>query len=498
MSILSTIQYYYFRQFKNLVHANRYFATECQEKVLTQLINTAKHTAFGKEHAFDKIKTYDDFKMNVPLREYEAFKPYIQRIFSREKNVLWPGLPAYFGKSTGTTDASKYLPVTDEFLSCTRYAAKYMLCNLVMQQKHAGFIGKRVLYLDDQQPFENIHGYKCAAISTIKSSGMPGWFKAFSFPGSMPGHINNAEEKLNVIIDNIEGNNIRTAVALPVWLVHFLKAFEKRKGRKFKEVFPLFKIVFLSGMNYEPYEQLIREHMGEAVMIMENYTATEGNFGYAINPGTKGMELICNQGIFYEFIPLEEADKTSPKRLSLKEVKPHQKYALAISTNSGLWAYKMNDIVEFVSTDPYHIVVCGRLNNIFSPFGEHMLPIQAEQAVAAATAAANCIISDFMIVPDFSATRYRCYFAFEHPPAAANIFQMQLEKNLCSFNSYYADLVRSQIIDTPEIIAVAKNFFARLRTVRTNKLSAQTKALHLTMDETVMADAYLIHYSNKI
>lgn len=468
------------------MHVNRFHATDCQQNIFSELIQNGSHTAFGKEHCFKNIKNYDDFKRHVPVRTYEAFKPYIQRIFNREKDVLWPGLPDYFGKTTGTTDASKYLPVTNAFLSCTQYAAKYMLCNLAMLKGHARFIGKKVFYLDDQQEFENINGFACGAISAIKSSRMPTWAKSFSFPGSCLNGLTEPAQRLNTIIDTIPVNDINMAVALPVWLSHFLNEFEKRKGRKFKAFFPQFSVLFLTGMNCEPYEQLIYEHMGGDLIILENYTATEGNFAYQPVPGVKGMELICNQGIFYEFIPLKEASSPQPARIQLKDVSLFQRYAIVISVCNGLWAYMMNDMVEFVSLNPYRLIICGRLNDIFSPFGEHMLPIQAEQAMAKTSTQANSIIRDFLIVPDFEASRYRCYIDFELAPTDIKTFQLLLDQNLCSKNSYYHDLSKASVINQPDIIPVSERFF---HNIDVKHVTAQSKTKHLSQDQHIMRKA---------
>lgn len=485
MSLISTIQYHYFKQFQKLVYTNRQYAVECQQRVLMQLISKARYTEFGKEHHFDRIKTYDDFKKYIPLTEYEAFKPYIHRILNRKQDILWPGLPAYFGKSTGTTDASKYVPLTREFLTCTQYAAKYMLCNL-LQQVPGNVIGKKVLYLDSIQPFENINGFECAAISAIKSSRIPRWARAFSFPGDNLNHIIDSEQKLNAIIDTIEGNDIKMAVALPVWLSYFLQSFEAKKGKRFKEVFPGFRTLFLSGMNYEPYEKLVRTHMGAGILILENYTATEGNFAYQPIPGLKAMELISNQGIFYEFIPLERNGDESSERLMLHEVELSKKYALAISSNCGLWAYRVNDIVEFVSLNPYRIIICGRMKNIFSPFGEHLLPIHAEQAIALTAAETNVMLSDFLIVPDHQHCRYICYTAFENTSGKKESFNEILEKNLGIQNSYYYELVRTGVLNKPQIIPVTNAFFAALNQAMNKQTSAQQKSLHLTTDEEII------------
>lgn len=487
MSLLSFIQYSYFRRYQKLVNENRYHADRCQQNVFQQLIESAKNTSFGKEHHFEKIKTYDDFVKLLPVRGYEEIKPYIKKILLREESVLWPGLPSFFSKTSSTSADPKYLPVTNEFLRCTQFAAKYMLCNLSAIADYRTFLGKEFFYLTDQQNFEVVNSYRCGAISSIKSFYMPNWASRFSVPKKEFNDIADPAKKIDAVIDSIQHYDLRTAVALPIYLSHFLKQFELRTGNKFKNIFPNFNVLFLSGMNYEPYENLLRQHLGKDVVIMENYSATEGNFAYQAIPGKKGMELICNQGVFYEFIPLEDAEKENPLRLRLHEVKKGQLYSFVISANNGLWAYKMNDIVEFVSTAPYRLIISGRLKDIFSPFGEHMLPLQAEQAIADTSRQTHQTIIDFKIVPDFKFKnyRYQCYAEFENEMYDKIAFANILHKELSKRNSNYHDLVKTGAMAIPEIVPLPKNFFEIY--ARQSNFSAQQKMTHLVSDKIIIA-----------
>ena len=487
MSLLSFIQYQYFRRYSKLVFTNRCHARKSQEDVFQHIISRAKNTSFGKEHGFERIKTYQDFIKLVPVREYEDLKPYIQEIFKGKESVLWPGSPSFFAKTSGTSDDPKYLPVTDDFLRSTQYAARYMLCNLSQQASHKTFLGNRFFYLTDQQNFEDVHGFRCGATSSIKSFYMPRWASYFSLPAIKINNIISPRKKIDAIIDNTQNYDIKTAVALPVYLSHFLKQFELRTGNKFKSVFPNFRVLFLSGMNYEPYESLLRQHLGNDILIMENYSATEGNFAYQTVPRKKGMELICNQGVFYEFMPVGDIDKEHPLRLSLSEVEKGRLYNIVISTNNGLWAYKMNDIVEFISTEPYRLIVNGRLKDIFSPFGEHMLPVQAEQAIAETCRQTRQTLTDFVVVPDFNfkSYRYKCYAQFETQINDCSHFENILHKQLCKNNSNYDDLAETGAVTMPKLIPVKKNFFQEL--MGSSNYYAQQKTTHLISDKIIIA-----------
>ena len=486
MAIAQSLKHYYiknfyFKKYIKKVYQNRYRAIECQQSVFNNLISKAATTGFGKEHNFNRIKSFRDFNEHVPVRTYEEMLPYTSRIFRKEKDVLWPGLPSYFGKSSGTEDGPKYLPLTNEHLACTQFAARYMIANLADQTKNTDFINGKIFYQADPRVFENKNGFKCASISAIKSYNMPRWTQQFALPGKEIDSVQNFDEKLQATIKALEGKKIKSSVALPIWLAQFLTEMEKTTGKKFRECFPLFKILFLSGMNCEPYENMIRQHMGYDIIIMENYTATEGNFAYQVMPNVKGMELICNQGTFYEFIPLQNVSMQNPKRLTLKEVKKDEQYVMVISNSCGLWAYKLNDIVSFVSVDPNRITVSGRLADIFSPFGEHLLPLQAERAIASTCKKTNTTIVDFTILPGFNYEekhRYLCYIEFENELRDKNIFSQLLHQSLSDENSNYEEFKRARILTDPEIIPLRKNFFKEY--LRNN--SVQQKNRHLVND----------------
>jgi hypothetical protein len=488
MSLLSFIQYQYLKRYTKLVNTNRFHAVECQQKTFTSLINNAKNTAFGKEHSFNLINNYDDFKNHVPLRSYDDFKPYILQIFKREENVLCKEFPIFFAKSSGTSGEPKLLPVNNQFLRSTQLAALYMLNNLSQQMGNVSFMGSKVLTLGDQQDLETHNGFLCGAISAIKMYNKPAWAKHFSLPNNSIQLIKQPTEKIKHIIQNIFSNDIRMLVALPVYLSHFLQQFEQQTKHIFKDVFSNFKVAFLSGMNYEPYENLLRHHLGEDVLLMESYSASEGNFAYQVEPYVKGMELICNQEIFYEFVEIENVHQQKPERLLLKDVKVSKPYSIIISATNGLFAYIMNDIVEFVSTEPYRLVIKGRLNDIFSPFGEQMLLIQAEQAMAETCRQTHQTLIDFCIIPDFnhSPFRYKCFAAFESEITDCPRFTIILHQELSKYNNYYDDLAKTGVITEPKLIMVSYNFFSFLHVDEYNNITAQKKPQHLISDKTII------------
>ena len=478
MSLTSLLQHAYLDRYKKQMVRNSDAATVCQKPTFEGLIRRGMNTVFGIEHGFDKIQTYEQFCLKVPVRSYEAFVPYIERILNREANVLWQGLPAYFSKTSGTTGSPKYLPVTQEFIRSTQNSAKYMLANYGLQTSNTHFLDKKVLHISDPHVFENRNGFLCAAISAIKSHQIPSWAKKFSLPGDKINAIADPEQRLAETIHSIKNSDLRLAVGLPIWLVNFLCEFEKITAKKFKECFPNFQALFVTGMNYEPYQKLLRLHLGNTFHLLENYTATEANFAYQDRLDRRGMQLICNQGIFYEFILLSEANRQNPNRCFLRDVKVGEKYIMVVSTNSGLWAYRMTDIIEFVSIDPYRLMVRGRLDDIFSPFGEHMLPAEAEHAVAKACEQTGSIIKDFVVSSYFNSENrpgHKWYIEFPDNTYAVENFSAVLNETLCRCNTNYNDLIRSKAILLPLIIPVRTDFFKDLYKQEHKHCSTQTK-----------------------
>lgn len=450
----------------------------CQEKMLRYLLQQGKRTAFGNEHRFNAIRNYDDFRNNIPVSRYTDVLPYIERVLLHEKNVLWPGLPSYFGKTSGTTGGAKYLPVTSAFINATQNAAKYMIANLFARSPRLSFKGS-VLHISDPHVFENKNGFLAASVSAIKSHNKPWWVKPFSLPGDNISAITDPAIRMSQLVHRVKNKNIAAIVGLPVWIIHFLEAYERQGGNKLHTLLPGIQALFVTGMNHEPYRHLLRKYLGDDFILLENYTATEGNFAYQDDPQQRGMQLICNQGIFYEFILLHEVNTPHPNRYALHEIRPGEKYAMLISTNAGLWAYQMTDIVEFVSVNPYKLVIKGRLGDIFSPFGEHMLTSEAEEAIATACDKTKSMVKDFVVIPVIAegTRKHRWYIEFRSEYNDKAAFAAAIDTVLKAANVNYKDLSDTRALSLPEVHICRHGFFDDLHKAEQH-YSSQSKTSH--------------------
>ncbi len=464
---------------KNKIKKNEAYSIENQRIVFDFLIKKGKNTAFGVAHHFDNIQDYEAFKKQVPLRRYSDFVPWIERIFEGEKDVLWHGSPLFFAKTSGTTGGSKYIPISKDYLRSRQKSSELIACNLVLEQGNTTFLGQKIMLFSENHLFEHKNRFRCAAISAIDSYNLPQWFDWLYLPGRVINQEPTYQRKIALTIQKTLGYDIRLMFGLPVWLMLFLDEFERQTGQKFRTFFPNFDTLMVSGMNCEPYEAKLKTHLGDHIKIVEAYVASEGYFAFQDKIDQKGMLLITTQGVFYEFVLLSEVDQENPKRLSLFEVELHKDYALVITTNTGLWAYIIGDIVRFVSLEPHRILVTGRLNQILSAFGEHMLPIEAENAISAACTATNAVVTHFSVVPNIAPENglphHEWYIEFDEKPNDEALFVQKIQEKLCAQNMCYSDLVVADAIAAPKIIAVRQHFFSDWVIAEKGGLAAQQK-----------------------
>jgi phenylacetate-coenzyme A ligase PaaK-like adenylate-forming protein len=477
---------------KSKIKKNKTQAIENQQIVLDFLIKKGRKTAFGKTHFFDKIKNYEDFKSQVPLRKYVDFEPWINRIFDGEKDVLWQGKPSFFAKTSGTTGGSKYIPITKDYLLSRNHSSKILACNVVLEKPNMTFLGEKIMIFSENHLFELKNGFRCAAISAIDSYHLPRWFDWLYLPGRAINQEPTYQKKIQRTIEKSSAYDVRMMFGLPVWLMLFLDEFERQKGQKFKDFFPNFELLMVSGMNSEPYETKLKSHLGEKINIIQAYVASEGYFAFQDQLDEKSMLLLTNQSIFYEFVPLDELEKENPKRFQLSEIELNKDYALVISTNAGLWAYVIGDIVRFVSERPYRLLVTGRLNQILSPFGEHLLPIEVENAITEAAKSSNAIVTHFAVVPNISPEKglphHEWYVEFEQKPSDENLFIEKIQTSLCQQNMCYSDLVKENAIAAPKIISVKSHFFSDWAISEKGNLAAQQKIAILQTDRQKFLD----------
>lgn len=459
-----------------------------QQQLFQQLIKTGLKTEFGKEHDFAGIKTYEDFVQRVPIRDYEAFKPYIEKIKEGRHNVLWKGLPIYFAKTSGTTSGVKYIPITKESIpNHINTARNALLCYMAETGNHS-FADGKLIFLSGSPVLERIGGVPTGRLSGIVNHHIPKYLRANQLPSYETNCIEDWEQKLEKIVDETIHENMTLISGIPPWVQMYFDRLEERSGKKIGELFPNFSVMVQGGVNYEPYKAKLIESIGRNIDTIELFPASEGFFAFQDTMTEPGMLLNSNSGIFYEFIPVNEFGKEHPTRLSLKDVKTGENYALIINSNAGLWGYNIGDTVKFLSTEPYRLIVSGRIKHFISAFGEHVIGEEVESAMLKATAEEEVSIREFTVAPFISQNDGKSYHEwfveFEQAPADLHSFAQKLDDNLREKNVYYDDLISGNILNRLKISPVQKNGFADyMKSI--GKLGGQNKVPRLSNDRKI-------------
>jgi len=437
------------------VTAQREDPLGCQDQVFHSLIRDAAQTAFGKDHRFAQIRSNADFRNAVPLRNYESLLPYLKRVHAGESDVLWKGRPLYFGKTSGTTSKTKYIPVTRESLQNQLQGPVYAPAHIARDTQNIDFLKGRVLLFSDGHFFEDLNGIPAAPISTIANSRAPFIYKWWQVPSNRINAIPDYEARIAAMIRACEGKDIRTIAAMPVWFIVFLRKIKQVSGKTFDELFPNFRMLLVSGMDYLPFLPEIQTHIRKPFRVYESYPSTEGFIAYQDQENIRGMQLVLNNGIFFEFVELSSLREAKPRRISLKDVQPGINYALVLNTNAGLWGYLNGDTVRFTSTFPHRIVITGRIHHYISAFGEHVTTEETDHAIAAASAASGTTVASYTVAPhiatDQSLPAHEWFIEFGAETPDTDLFAASLEKALCDMNFSYGDLVRSKAIAKPRI-----------------------------------------------
>lgn len=469
-----------------------------QQHILQHLVKTGLKTEFGKEHDFENIKTYEDFVQRVPIRDYEAFKPYIEKIKEGKHNVLWKGLPIYFAKTSGTTSGVKYIPITkDSIPNHINTARNALLCYMTETGNHA-FADGKLIFLSGSPVLERVGGIPTGRLSGIVNHHVPKYLRANQLPSYETNCIEDWEEKLEKVVDETINEKMTLISGIPPWMQMYFDRLQERSGKKIGDLFPNFSVMVQGGVNYEPYKAKLMESIGRKIDTIELFPASEGFFAFQDSQTEQGMLLNTNSGIFFEFIPVSEFGKEGAKRVSLRDVELGENYALIINSNAGLWGYNIGDTVKFVSKDPYRLIVSGRIKHYISAFGEHVIGEEVESAILKATEPEGIHIREFTVAPYIAQQDGKSYhewfIEFEEMPADINMLAEKIDDNLRKKNVYYDDLISGHILDRLKISPVQKNGFADyMKSI--GKLGGQNKVPRLSNDRKI-ADG-LSHYLQK-
>lgn len=462
---------------------------ETQLEVFKSLIENAKETEFGKDHHFEKIKTFEDFQKNVPIRDYEDLKNYIEKVKAGEENILWKGKPIYFAKTSGTTSGAKYIPLTKESMPTHVNAARNAILHYINETGNADFVDGKMIFLQGSPILTEKHGIKFGRLSGIVAHFVPKYLQKNRMPSWETNCIDDWETKVNTIVDETINENMSVISGIPSWVqMYFERLQEKSGGKKISEIFKNFNLFIYGGVNYEPYHAKFEQMIGKKVDSIELFPASEGFFAYQDSQKEKGMLLLLNSGIFYEFIKADEFFTKNPKRYTIGEVELGVNYALIVSTNAGLWGYNIGDTIQFTSLAPYRVIVSGRIKHYISAFGEHVIANEVENAMKEATAGTNIVINEFTVAPQITPANGLPYhewlIEFEKEPENIETFAEAIDDSMRKQNIYYDDLITGNVLRKVVVSKVSKNGFQEYMKSQ-GKLGGQNKIPRLSNDRKI-------------
>ncbi|RST25787.1 GH3 auxin-responsive promoter family protein [Chryseobacterium lacus] len=459
-----------------------------QENLLISLVNTAEKTLFGRIHQFENIKTIDDFQAQVPVSDYEDLKSYIEKIKKGQAGILWPGTPEYFAKTSGTTSGTKYIPLTKEGMDYQVKGAQSALFHYIAQKNNADFVNGKMIFLQGSPELEEIYGIKTGRLSGIVAHHIPNYLQKNRLPSLETNLIEDWETKVNEIVKETEKENMTLISGIPPWLIMYFEKLIERNGKKITELFPNLQLIVTGGVNYEPYREKMNELLGKPVDTVQTFPASEGFFAFQDDFTQEGLLLLTNHGIFYEFISLEDFGKPEAKRLTLKDVELHKDYALILTTNSGLWAYSIGDVVRFISKKPHRILVSGRTKHFTSAFGEHVIAFEIEESLKSTVTKFPAQITEFHLAPQVNPSEglpyHEWFIEFEKEPENMEVFRKNLDDEMRKRNSYYDDLISGNVLQPLIITKIQRNSFQEYAKSE-GKLGGQNKIPRLANDRKI-------------
>lgn len=463
-------------------------AVEDQEKLLLSLVKTAEKTLFGREHQFENIHAISDFQNKVQIADYEDLKPYIEKVKKGQRNILWTETPQYFAKTSGTTSGSKYIPISKEGMPFQLNAARSALFHYMAQKNNSDFVSGKMIFLQGSPELEEINGIQTGRLSGIVAHHIPNYLQKNRLPSQQTNLIEDWETKVDEIVKETEKENMTLISGIPPWLIMYFEKLIERNGKKITNLFPNLQLIITGGVNYEPYREKMEELLGGKVDTLQTFPASEGFFAFQDNFEKEGLLLLTNHGIFYEFIPLEEYGKPEAKRLTLGEIELNKDYALILTTNSGLWAYSIGDVVRFISKDPFRILVSGRTKHFTSAFGEHVIAFEVEEAMKATVEKFPAQITEFHLAPEVNPSEGLPYhewlIEFEKEPENLDDFRKNLDDEMRKRNAYYDDLISGKILQPLIITALKKKAFQDFAKSE-GKLGGQNKIPRLANDRKI-------------
>ena len=464
---------------------------ETQNRVFKSLISEAATTKFGVDHDFIEISSHEDFIKRVPVRDYEALKPYVDKVVAGDSNVLWKGKPLYFAKTSGTTSGAKYIPITKESMPSHVEAAKNAILLYIHETGNTQIVDRKMIFLQGSPVLENKNGVQLGRLSGIVAHYVPKYLQKNRLPSLETNCIEDWETKVNKIVQETLNEDMSIIAGIPSWVQMYFEKIIEQKGQRVGEIFKNFNLFIFGGVNYEPYRSKFEALIGRKVNSIELYPASEGFFAFQDRQNAKGMLLQLDSGMFYEFIAADTFFETSSKRLTLKDVKIGVNYVIIISTNAGLWAYNIGDTIQFTCLAPFRVIVSGRIKHFISAFGEHVIAKEVEHALLSALNETDISVSEFTVAPQIEPSNglpyHEWFIEFETSPPDITAFASKIDAAMQLQNSYYRDLIQGKVLQPLVVTSVSKAGFQNyMKTI--GKLGGQNKTPRLSNDRKI-ADA---------
>lgn len=462
---------------------------ETQERVFKELLQKAANTKFGKDHSFGVISSHEDFVKRVPIRDYEELKPYVEQVVAGQPDVLWPGKPIYFAKTSGTTSGAKYIPITETSIKHQVNASRNAILNYIHETGNVDFVDGKMIFLQGSPVLKEKNGIKLGRLSGISAHYVPNYLQKNRLPSWETNCIEDWETKVNAIVEETVNEDMAIIAGIPSWVQMYFERLHAKTDKKVGELFQNFKLFIYGGVNYEPYRAKFENLIGRKVDSIELFPASEGFFAYQDSQTEKGMLLLLDAGIFYEFVKADDFFDDNPTRATIKDVQIDINYVMIISTDAGLWAYNLGDTVQFISLKPYKIIVSGRIKHFISAFGEHVIAKEVEEAMQQAIAGTNARINEFTVAPqinpDGDGLPYHEWFVeFEKEPSDREKFIEILDTVLQKQNSYYFDLIDGKILQRLKVTSIIRGGFNDYMKSK-GKLGGQNKVQRLANDRSV-------------
>lgn len=463
-------------------------ALEDQDAILKAQLKTGKETVFGKDHQLAQVANYQQYKQAVPIRDYEALKPYVDKIKEGKHNILWKGKPIYLAKTSGTTSGVKYIPITKDSIPNHINSARNALLSYMAETGNTAFADGKLIFLSGSPVLERIADIPTGRLSGIVNHHIPSYLRSNQLPSYETNCIEDWETKLDAIVGETMNQNMTLISGIPPWMQMYFDRLNEKSGKKISELFPNFSVIVHGGVNFQPYKARLYDSIGKKVDSIETFPASEGFFAFQDTQTEEGLLLNTASGIFFEFVPAGEIFNENPTRLSLHDVKVGENYALIINSNAGLWGYNIGDTVKFVSTNPYRIIVSGRVKHFISAFGEHVIGEEVEHSMLKAAQEEGAQITEFTVAPFIQQGEgksfHQWFVEFEKEPADMQGFCQKVDNNLRQKNIYYDDLIKGNILQPLQIKVVQKGgFIDYMKSI--GKLGGQNKVPRLSNDRKI-------------